>query len=248
MRIMFGVVASGIDWFYEMPKGVITFPSMFLAAIASWLLWCRYRFHLGGTVLGLIGLELMILCLFLTYSSDNLWDVIPLLCLSVLICIAGIYSVACFVYTAWNSQMQRLVNALAALSITVAAVAWWFAGCPLASHLRVCRHYREIDEKLPALNALASHVECFRDAARRTPDESEFWQLESGLRKESDRLRSLYCVKDWGFVYRKISDQQFHLVYFSFDVDLMYDSELPTAGWVPARDEAGQYIPLTAAQ
>ena len=71
MRIMFGVVASGIDWFYEMPKGVITFPSMFLAAIASWLLWRRYRFHLGGTVLGLIGLELMILCLFLTYSSEQ---------------------------------------------------------------------------------------------------------------------------------------------------------------------------------
>ena len=144
--------------------------------------------------------------------------------------------------------MQRLVNALAALSITVAAVAWWFAGCPLASHLRVCRHYREIDEKLPALNALASHVECFRDAAHRRLTRVSSGNSNQVCAKESDRLRSLYCVKDWGFVYRKISDQQFHLVYFSFDVDLMYDSELPTAGWVPARDEAGQYIPLTAAQ
>jgi hypothetical protein len=192
MRVTFGVVASGIDWFLELLQGLVTFPSMFLAALASWLLWHRYRFrfHPGGTVLGVIGLELLVLCLSLTDWSENLWDTIPLLFLSGVICSVDLCSVTCFLYSVWNPPTRRLTNGLAALFIVVAAGAWWFAGRPLATHLRVCRHYRELKEKLPAFNALASQVECFRNAAGRTPEESAFWQLESRRRKEDDRLRS----------------------------------------------------------
>lgn len=179
---------------------------------------------------------------------ESLWDAIPIQSMFVPLCIATVCSVASFAYTAWNSPKQRLSNSLAALAVIAFAVVCWFAAFPLADRLRRSRHYDELNQHLPALNALVCEVESFRESEGRTPTNDKFAELESGLQDKNEDFHALYNVKDWGFDYRRMDDQHFQLIYFSMDVRLMYDSALPRAGWVPVREEAGRYVPTKTIQ
>lgn len=228
LAMVLASAALTMAWQHAIPLRWLEIAPVVAATCVIWFAWRVFHVSALGATLGLVAVDVLILSSYSLYRADCVMTLgfqAPLMLAGlVFMALSGVtFLVVGWKYTRrWNNLAASLV------AIFVIPAVFFLAAFPFATWQRRLRHIEEMNEKLPALEAVSRDIEASVAELGRIPtDEAEFYELVNLADHNPDQV--LGCC--WAVEYHRTGADRFRLTYKALDVEYVYDNSVPERGW-----------------